>query len=165
MDRNKVKASPARPSPRAQLLRQLEQAVRAHATTSVLFHNALAQQNELSGPDQRTVELLARVGPLTAGQLGEKTGLKPASVTALVDRLEKKGFVQRSRDPNDRRRVFVAASPGGAARLVEIYGKLPPVDLMLRRYSLEQLETILDFLQRSASSANEVISLLAKRSR
>ncbi|PKW17482.1 MarR family transcriptional regulator [Saccharopolyspora spinosa] len=41
----------------------------------------------------------------TPGRLGEWLGLNSASVTALIDRLERLGHVRRERDPDDRRRV------------------------------------------------------------
>src|SRR5919205_3502467 len=47
---------------------------------------------------------------MTAGALGEAVELSSASVTALVDRLERVGHVHRSRDPGDRRRVVLSAS-------------------------------------------------------
>src|SRR3954464_18061 len=56
---------------------------------------------------------------LTAGRLGEAVDLRSASVTALVDRLEKVGHVRRGRDPGDRRRgrleVAEAAMAGRGA--------------------------------------------------
>jgi DNA-binding MarR family transcriptional regulator len=62
-------------------------------------------------------------GPLTAGQLGDATGLSPAAVTGLIDRLEQAGVAERRPDPADRRRVLVAVSPG-AARIAALYERL-----------------------------------------
>ena len=59
---------------------------------------------------------------LTAGGLGAAVELQSASVTALVDRLEKVGHVRRTRDAEDRRRVVLemsesALAAGGAGDL------------------------------------------------
>ena len=60
-----------------------------------------------------------RGSALTAGALGSAVELSSASVTALVDRLERAGHVHRVRDPEDRRRVVLemydAAMAAGAA--------------------------------------------------
>ncbi|GAB3196724.1 MarR family transcriptional regulator [Geodermatophilus arenarius] len=70
-----------------------------------------ADRHGLGRTDVRAVIAImdaARAGePLTAGGLGAAVGLSSASVTALVDRLERAGHVQRVRDPADRRRVVL----------------------------------------------------------
>ena len=60
-----------------------------------------------------------RNGPQTVGRLGAEVGLSPASVTRLVDRLEKRGLVARSRDAEDRRRVDVRLTSYGERVLGE----------------------------------------------
>src|SRR3712207_1242361 len=61
---------------------------------------------------------------LTAGRLGEAVDLRSASVTALVDRLEKVGHVRRVRDPDDRRRVELEMSESAMAAGAEHFGGL-----------------------------------------
>ena len=87
---------------RAQVLDALNTAVRAHSTATVLFHSAMAEQFGLSATESKAMDLLDRLGPLSAGDLVEHTGLASPSVTALIDRLESKGFVRRVRDAQDR---------------------------------------------------------------
>lgn len=161
MSRSK-RAEPRTGGRRARLMEELMAAVRAQSTSAVLLHGAVADRLGLSATDQRTVELLGRIGPLTAGQLGEQTGLASASVTALIDRLEQKGFVQRVRDPGDRRRVFVQVSPDGASRMAEAFAGLAAhIEELWAPYTIQQLETIRDFLARSAAFSREAIARLA----
>jgi DNA-binding MarR family transcriptional regulator len=61
---------------------------------------------------------------LTAGRLGEAVDLRSASVTALVDRLEKVGHVRRVRDADDRRRVALEMSDSAMAVGAEHFGGL-----------------------------------------
>ncbi|WNV75939.1 MarR family transcriptional regulator [Geodermatophilus sp. DSM 44513] len=61
---------------------------------------------------------------LTAGALGRTVDLSSASVTALVDRLERVGHVRRVRDADDRRRVTLEISPSAMAAGVEFFGGL-----------------------------------------
>src|SRR5262249_47378219 len=90
-----------------------------------------------------------RLGALTAGDIAKHTGLAPASVTDLVDRLEARGFVRRVRDRADRRRVIVEIDPKNASRLRSVYDplrraaaeKFPP-------YPSDALAVVVDFLAR-----------------
>ncbi len=57
--------------------------------------------------DLRCLNLLEH-GPLSASELGARLGLTSGAVTALIDRLEGAGFVERRRSADDRRKVAVA---------------------------------------------------------
>ena len=61
---------------------------------------------------------------LTAGASAPAVELRSASVTALVDRLEKVGHVRRVRDPEDRRRVSLEMSDAAMAAGAEHFGGL-----------------------------------------
>ncbi|RFU21381.1 MarR family winged helix-turn-helix transcriptional regulator [Geodermatophilus marinus] len=61
---------------------------------------------------------------LTAGALGSAVELSSASVTALVDRLERVGHVRRVRDPEDRRRVALEISDSAMSAGAEFFGGL-----------------------------------------
>ena len=92
---------------RRQLLDALSIAGRESSTATVMFHTAMAERAGLTATDAKTMDILARHGSLTAGELSSHTGLATASVTSLIDRLEARGMVRRVRDRADRRRVIV----------------------------------------------------------
>lgn len=75
------------------------QLFRKMATRTILFHQAAAQSLGLFPTDLKSADILNEAGPMTAGELGKKTGLSTGSVTALIDRLEKAGYVMRKKDP------------------------------------------------------------------
>ena len=87
-----------------------------------------AQMHGLNRTDVRALVAImdaARRGDaLTAGRLGDAVDLQSASVTALVDRLEKVGHVRRVRDPDDRRRVSLQMSDTAMAAGAEHFGGL-----------------------------------------
>jgi DNA-binding MarR family transcriptional regulator len=85
---------------------------------------------------------------LTAGALGSTVGLSSASVTALVDRLERAGHVRRVRDPQDRRRVALEVSDAAMAAGAEHFGGLQR-DLVgaMDGYSDEELAVVRRFLE------------------
>jgi DNA-binding MarR family transcriptional regulator len=68
---------------------------------------------------QLSVLRALRNGPQTVGRLGSDVGLSPASVTRLVDRLERRKLVARSREAADRRRVDVQLTTAGERLLGE----------------------------------------------
>ena len=63
-----------------------------------------------------------RDGPRTLLKLGQANGLSPTSVTRVVDRLERRGFVTRRRESEDRRLVQVYIQPAGERLMGEIKG-------------------------------------------
>lgn len=60
--------------------------------------------------DLQAVERVMLDGALGPAELGSALGVRPASVTALVDRLERSGHVVRTPHPTDRRRQVLHAT-------------------------------------------------------
>jgi MarR family transcriptional regulator, lower aerobic nicotinate degradation pathway regulator len=58
-------------------------------------------------------------GPLTQQALVERLHLDPTNVVAVLNELERNGLAERRRDPEDRRRHIVEASPKAAAKLAK----------------------------------------------
>lgn len=87
-----------------------------------------AKPHGLGRTDVRAViaimDATRRGEPLTAGGLGAAVGLSSASVTALVDRLERAGHVHRVRDATDRRRVVLQMSEASMAAGAAFFGGL-----------------------------------------
>ncbi|SNR46642.1 MarR family winged helix-turn-helix transcriptional regulator [Blastococcus mobilis] len=85
---------------------------------------------------------------LTAGRLGEAVDLRSASVTALVDRLEKVGHVRRVRDPEDRRRVGLELSDSAMAAGAEHFGGLArDLSAAMEDYTEEELALVRRWLE------------------
>jgi DNA-binding MarR family transcriptional regulator len=84
---------------------------------------------------------------MTAGQLAERARLSPGAITALLDRLEKKGLARRLRDTRDRRRVLVEVTPEVRRGGEQLYGTPEEGAQALAGYSDEQLEFLIGFLR------------------
>ncbi|KWX02403.1 Transcriptional regulatory protein [Carbonactinospora thermoautotrophica] len=137
---------------RAELLAALHEAGRNHSNAAVMFHAAVSARMGLGATEEKTLDLLERLGPLTAGEIAERSGLAPASVSGLIDRLERKGFVRRVRDTADRRRVIVEIDHDRIAGFGALFeGLVRRLNDLYASYTDDQLELILDFLRRSAS--------------
>ena len=118
----------------------------------------------LGATEEKTLGLLGKLGPLTAGEIAAHTGLTTPSVTGLLDRLESKGMAQRVRDPHDRRRVIVKPNRERLAELDQLFHSLQEAFReVLELYSDEQLATIADFLTRSAQRSQEFIASLPSK--
>lgn len=136
---------------REEMLRAVFEAGRRQSDATVLFHSAVAARMGLGPTDSKTLSVLERLGPMTAGALARHTGLATASVTHLVDRLEEKGFVRRVRDAKDRRSVRVEIRPEklhAHRGLFEGFGR--SLGRLLEEYSTEELRVIAHFLERTA---------------
>ena len=154
----------ARTGRRAELLEQLETAGRASSVATVMFHTAVAARQGLSASEEKALDLLERSGPLTAGELARQSGLAPASVTGLINRLEQKGFARRIQHPSDRRSILVEAD------VERMYARVAPLFAEWARslqelyagYSDEQLEVILHFLNEAARRQREATARLTE---
>ena len=135
------------------------QASRESSALAVFFHTRIAEQVGLGATEEKTLSLLGKRGPLTAGEIAAHTGLTTPSVTSLLDRLESKGMVRRVRDPHDRRRVIVEPNQERLAELDRLFSSVPEVfRQLLDLYTDEQLATIADFLIRSAQRSQEFMA-------
>jgi DNA-binding MarR family transcriptional regulator len=147
---------------RAELLEQLAMAGRASSVATVMFHTAVAARQGLSASEEKALDLLERSGPLTAGELARQSGLAPASVTGLINRLEQKGFARRIQNPSDRRSILVEVD------VERMYARVAPLfadwvrslEELYAGYSDEQLEVILHFLTEAARRQQEATTRL-----
>jgi DNA-binding MarR family transcriptional regulator len=147
---------------RAELLEELAMAGRASSVATVMFHTAVAARQGLSASEEKALDLLERSGPLTAGELARQSGLAPASVTGLINRLEQKGFARRIQNPSDRRSILVEVD------VERMYARVAPLfadwirllEELYAGYSDEQLEVILHFLTEAARRQQEATARL-----
>ncbi|XYH96630.1 MarR family winged helix-turn-helix transcriptional regulator [Sorangium sp. So ce1128] len=130
------------------LVEELLVAVTDLQNTSEMVGAAAADKFGLNRTDARCVAYLMTRGPMTVGELAEASGLTAGALTFVVDRLEQAGYVQRARDPDDRRRVKV--EPTDQARQVaeEFWGEISrEAEAKLSGYTLEQLRLLIEFVQ------------------
>jgi DNA-binding MarR family transcriptional regulator len=79
---------------------------------------------ELRDVDLDCLDLITLNGPLSPSELARHAGLHPATMTGILDRLERAGWVARERDPADRRAVLVSALNGRSADLLRLYAPM-----------------------------------------
>lgn len=151
---------------RGTLTAQLMAAGRAHSTAAVMFHAAVAEHLGLSPTEEKTVELLQRLGPMTAGELARHSGLAANTATYLLDRLQDKGFVRRKPHPDDGRKVIVEVNTDRLAGGAELFADfLAGLETLCAGYSEEQLSTIVHFLTHAAQIQTEATAGITARTK
>ncbi|WP_155645391.1 MarR family winged helix-turn-helix transcriptional regulator [Peribacillus simplex] len=136
--------------------------MRGLGTRTILYQQNVATSLGLYNHDFISVDILRETGPITAGELAKKTGLTTGSITALVDRLEKFGYVRRQNDPNDRRRVIIVPEYEDKEEVYNTY--LPLHNEMVKlvsSYTPEELELITTFLGKASSVLDDQIQQLS----
>jgi DNA-binding MarR family transcriptional regulator len=139
------------------LLAGLNEGFRQLSAATIMFHQAIADRLGMNITDHKCADILSRTGPITAGELAQRTGLTTGAITGVVDRLEQGGFVRRVRDPHDRRRVIVEPA---VKRMEQIIGPLfesmgQAAAELCARYSTKELAVIHDFTVRAHQMAIE----------
>lgn len=98
--------------------------LRALARAQHQVNLAVARRLGLGTRDLWALEHLAVDGPLGPAELGHRLGIRSASATTLVDRLEAAGHVARHPHPTDRRRLAVTPTGPSAAAAYEAIAPL-----------------------------------------
>ena len=108
--------------------------------------SAVADQLGMPASDLQCLNLLAGAGSATPSWLAERLGMTTSAATKMLDRLERAGYLARSNDPDDRRRIIVRPDiPRIAALSVYFEPMWDRMNEALARYTDEQLEFVLEF--------------------
>ncbi|MET8906755.1 MarR family winged helix-turn-helix transcriptional regulator [Micromonospora sp. NPDC004551] len=80
----------------------------------------LAEHHGLTSAGMRVLLVLLRAGDSTHREMAERCFVRPATLTGIVDTLERDGFVARRRDPHDRRSVQLSLTDKGREHAMAI---------------------------------------------
>jgi DNA-binding MarR family transcriptional regulator len=135
--------------------------VRRMGAQSVIVSQTVASRFGLNTSDLECLDLIQLEGSASAGRLAAVTGLSSGATTALIDRLERAGYVERFDDPADRRRVLVRIRKGSIDEIARVYVPMQKRMFALwSRYSEAELAVIEDFLGRSLDASVESVAEL-----
>src|SRR5687768_10016119 len=102
---------------KSSLVREVAAEIRLLQQSFDTFDEAAAARLRLNRTDLRALDTVLGRQSLTAGELATALNMSPAATTTVIDRLERAGFVIRTRDAGNRRRVLV--EPTDTARAAE----------------------------------------------
>jgi DNA-binding MarR family transcriptional regulator len=127
-----------------------------------LLNRQVSSRVDLKDVDLDCLDFISQVGTITPSALSRRTGLHPATVTGIIDRLEKSGWIAREQDPSDRRGTILRALPDRTGELFTLYsGMNGGMDSLCAGYDDSQLETIADFLARATEAGRTATDDLA----
>ena len=143
-----VEWAQAQNTPRGRLEADLIEATRANQVATEKMDEAATRALGINRTDARCLDVIDRAGQLSAGSLAEQASLTTGAVTAVVDRLESKGYVRRVADPGDRRRVLLELTDLARERSWQLYGPLGERGRRhLERCTEDELELLIDFMR------------------
>ncbi len=133
---------------REALLGEVAQAIAQLQSATALVDEAAAAHLGINRTDLRLLGLLYSHGPMNAGRLASAAGLSPGATTVAIDRLERVGYVQRTRANGDRRAILVEATSEAWEGIEAVYGPIGRMGMEhLARFSDSELQFLYDFLK------------------
>ncbi|HXB46340.1 MAG TPA: MarR family transcriptional regulator [Streptosporangiaceae bacterium] len=147
------------------LTRAVKEALRDLGGELSRLNQSVGGRLELKGTDLECLDLITRHGPISPSALARRTGLHPATMTGVLDRLERDGWIVRDRDPADRRGVLIRAQRGRGAEVLRLYlvdsGMNAALDQICAQYSGDELELLAGFLRSTAAAGRTAAEKLA----
>jgi DNA-binding MarR family transcriptional regulator len=134
-------------SKRTHRLQELGYEIRANQRATDAVDEAASAVMGINRTDGKVLDILDQFGRMSAGDLARHSSLTTGAITAVIDRLESAGYVQRVADRGDRRRVLVDATDKTRQLTWELMGKplSEAARPLLERYTDDELELLIQF--------------------
>jgi DNA-binding MarR family transcriptional regulator len=133
-------------------------AVRVSQNASDLMDEAFAALLGINRTDGRCLDIVQRLGQITAGDLARYSGLTTGAVTTVIDRMEKAGYLRRVRDPSDRRKVLVELTEHANSLAEIVFGQIGQLSNdSMGRMEVAEMDLIARFL-RTGARMNTVLA-------
>lgn len=148
---------------REQIVSNLIISIRKEIRAAILFVNTISEITGMHPTDIKCLDFLSDVKFATAGELAKITGLTTGAITAVIDRLEKIGFVKREADSKDRRKIIVriiAEHPNNLELVRNIFVNQLPNNLS--EYSNEELNLIANWNKKLSDIFHSEIEKIRK---
>ncbi|MET7276640.1 MarR family transcriptional regulator [Kribbella sp. NPDC005582] len=124
-----------------------------------LLNHQVGGRLALKDVDLDCLDVLSRSGPLTPSALAKRAGLHPATLTGILDRLERAGWIVRDRAAADRRSVTIRLLPDRGVEVFRLYQPmLGAMDEVLADYTEDELDLIAGFVRRTVEAGQSAVS-------
>lgn len=136
-------------SMKSELKKRALAAVRDYGVHLTLFRNAVSEWAGLNVTDMECLRFLFAKGIASPTELAKHTGLTSGATTAMLDRLEKAGLIERRPNPADRRGFLIAPAKASAEKAASWFESARKAqDKLISSYSAQELEIIADVFER-----------------
>jgi DNA-binding MarR family transcriptional regulator len=134
---------------RRRLITEVKDSLRELSLQLSLLNHQVSTRLELKDVDFGCLDLVTQHGPLSPSAIAKRAGVHPATITGILDRLERGGWVARNRDPADRRAVVVEPQRDRSGEVFALYGGMnASMDGICADYTEAELELVAGFLRR-----------------
>lgn len=138
---------------RGETLRAIQLGLRRLTNQLHRLNDAVGHHIDLLPGDLEVLDLIDREGPMSPRDVTASTGIHPATLTGILDRLERGGWLSRRPDQSDRRKLVVTAERERGAELVRLYAPMAKaITALCSGYSDDELALIVDFLQEAGDA-------------
>ncbi len=145
------------------LMIRTNMAAREYGIQMTLYRNMIFERLGVNTTDMECLGFLFTKRIASPSELARYTGLSSGATTAMLDRLEKGGFIERRPNPDDRRGTFIVLAKSGAEKVALWYAPVGKAqDALISNYSEKELQLIADFFEQYAKVWEQVRENLQK---
>jgi DNA-binding MarR family transcriptional regulator len=137
------------------VIKQIVSGVRRLVKAVYLDSSKFSRQFGLTGPQSTVLRTLISEGAMSSAELSRRLYMTPANMTGIIDRLEKKGLVERNRQREDRRVVMLNLTAEGRqsgtslpdpieSKFINQLADLEPEHVQLLAVALDQILNMID---------------------
>ena len=136
-------------------------AMREGSALGIIYSSVVARKVGISSTDLECLDFVATHEPVTAGALAQETGMTTGAITGVIDRLERAGFVKRTRPESDRRKVLISTTAKFTKKVLPLYEPMQRrQSAVVGRCSTAQLKQVAAFMELTLQAARAAIAEL-----
>jgi DNA-binding MarR family transcriptional regulator len=157
--------TPERARLRQQTASEIRDSLRELRIQLALLNYRVGSHVDLKDVDMDCLDILDTAGPLSPSALARQAGVHPATMTGILDRLERGRWIVRERDPADRRAVVVRVNRDRYGELLSHYSGLSrAMNKLLAGYADGELKVIADFMRRCVDAGRQATEAIRSES-
>lgn len=131
-----------------------------------LMHEAMAAKLGINATDLKCISLVKSYPGLKPSEIAEQMGITRGSVTTMLDRLERRKFIQRYRDKTDGRQMRVEMRNDRQSEIGQVYASLGRrMGALYSKYKPEELKFIQVFMEELTAVCRAEIEELNQQGR
>ena len=124
------------------------EALRISQSATDLLDERFADLAGINRTDARCLDIVQRLGRITAGELAAQAGLTTGAVTVVIDRMEQAGYLHRTRSETDRRKVHLDLTDRAHQLARLVYGQIKAAgEVGMRQMSVAEMALVTRFLR------------------